>query len=354
MTEDANHLQCGVQDFTLNDLYRPTRERLVRVFSHVINFLRFRESQAAVTDEHFNKSEKTKERIEVLLMENQAKEDQLNELERNRRSVEALIADKQKRYQALKDRLLELKDVQGRVTERLDKIREDQARLRSAMEEANAAKTAAEQDSQKLRPYSEQSPVALENSLKELNTALSTDRAQIDLLDRRARALQTSTDAFTTVTADVETCTTLLHDLQRDLAAEEATRQTATKSADALSDRTNTVRDMDRREKQLQKQLASALAKTDKVRGKAKERSEADAKKMEELKKLSDELRRERGESGREMERKRAKIEQTEKKMGEMREMVEAEVKSAQEEYVRLESHIQGYMREVGSLLVVE
>jgi len=351
--QGINFLQCGVNDFTLNDLYRPTRERLVKIFSSVINYLRFRESQASIADEHYNKTEKTKQRIEALSAENQAKEDQRNGLDRNRRNVEALIAEKEKRYNALKDRLLVLKDVQGRVVERLDRIREDQARLKTAIEEGMATKVTAQQESEKLRPYTEQSPVALENSLRELNTALTTDKTQIDTLDRRARALQTSSDAFSTVTADVEACTSLLHELQRDLASVEAASTAASKSNDALSERSNAVRDMERREKQLQKQLDSTLAKTEKQRARAKERSDADAKRMEELKKVSDELRRERGESGREMERKRAKIEQTEKKMADLKENIEREVQSAQAEYAKMEAHIGGYMRERGGALVV-
>jgi len=351
--QHTNLPQCGVNDFTLNDLYRPTRERLVKIFSSVINYLRFRESQASIADEHYNKSEQTKARIESLSAENAAKEDQRNDLDRNRRNVEALIAEKEKRYNALKDRLLVLKDVQGRVVERLDRVREDQARLKTAIEEGMATKVTAQQDSEKLRPYTEQSPIALENSLRELNTALTTDKATIDTLDRRSRALQSSSDAFTTVTADVEACTALLHELQRDLASVDAASTAASKSTDALSERSNAVRDMERREKQLQKQLDSTLAKTEKQRARAKERAEGDAKRMEELKKVSDELRRERGESGREMERKRARIEQTEKKMADLKEAIEREVAGAQAEYAKMESHIQGYMREMGGALVV-
>jgi kinetochore protein Nuf2 len=66
-----------VNDFTFTDLTKPTHDRLVKIFSYLINFVRFRESQTAVIDEHFNKAEGTKARIETLYAENQEMEQRL-------------------------------------------------------------------------------------------------------------------------------------------------------------------------------------------------------------------------------------------------------------------------------------
>ncbi len=38
-------LECQITDFNFMDLYKPTHERLVKIFSYLINFVRFRESQ---------------------------------------------------------------------------------------------------------------------------------------------------------------------------------------------------------------------------------------------------------------------------------------------------------------------
>ena len=317
----------------------------MKIFSHVINFLRFRESQAHITDEHFNKADKTEQRIEVLYSENQAKEEHLAELDRNRRAMEALIADKENKSEELKARLLELKRSQERVSDRLEQVKQEQSRLKAAFEASTTAKLTAQQESEKLRPYTTLSPAVLENQLKDLTSALAHDKAQTENLDRRARALQTSSDAFSTVNADVEACTSLLRDLQRDLSAEEETRSAASKTTDALNERTNTVLDMQRRERQLQKQLENVLAKTDKVRIKDEQRKEADGKRMKEMINITDELRRDRTDTSREMERRKARIEQTEKKMADLRENIEAEVNAAQAEYTKMESHIKLYIK---------
>ena len=80
--------ECGIKDFTFSDLYRPTHKRLVKIFSYIINFIRFRESQTGVIDEHYNSSERTKNAIEQLYQSNQDKMDQLQEMQSNRNNVE--------------------------------------------------------------------------------------------------------------------------------------------------------------------------------------------------------------------------------------------------------------------------
>jgi kinetochore protein Nuf2 len=307
--------QCGIHDFTFQDLYKPTHPRLVKIFSYMINFIRFRESQTSVIDEHFNKAERTKLRIEQLFNDKQAKEMQLYELERNRVATQKLMADREKRNNELKIRLLELKKGQEAVAEKLETAKEEQKRLKALLEQKAEAKENVVREVSKLKPYTQQSPTALEDSLRSINDKLTGEKAQIDSLDRRARALQTSTDSFTVVASDVTSCTRLLTDVQADLSKEEEELAKASRHRDALADRSNNVRDVERQEKLLQKQLSNVNARTGKLKNKADEEAERARKRMEELRDTHAKLGEERGEKGREMERRRVRIEQTEKKV---------------------------------------
>ncbi|OCK78949.1 kinetochore protein nuf2 [Lepidopterella palustris CBS 459.81] len=339
--------ECGIHDFTFNDLYKPTRDRLVKIFSYIINFIRFRESQTSVIDEHFNKAERTKLRIEQLYHDNQAKERQLSELERNRKATEAAMREKEKRNNELKQRLLDLKKGQERVAEKLERVREEQSRLKSILEEKTALTITVKQEAAKLRPYTQQSPAALEDALNSLNASLTADKSQIDSLDRRARALQSSTDSFAVVATDVQACTRLLTDVQADLGKEEEELAKAARHRDALSERSNNVRDVERQERLLQKQLSNVNARTEKLRRNADEKAEAARVRMEELKMVHKRLAEERGEKGREMERRRVRIEQIEKKMADLKENIESEVHAAHDEYLKMESHIRLYITEM-------
>ena len=313
----------------------------------MINFIRFRESQTEVIDEHFNKAERTKLRIEQLYNDKEAKEMQLAELQRNRAATERLMQEKAKRNDELKSRLLELKRGQEGVMEKLERAKAEQARLKELLQQRVENKENVQREIIKLKPYTQQSPTALEDSLRDLNDRLSTDKSYIDTLDRRARALQTSHDAFGMAMADVTTCTRLLTDVQADLTKEEEELAKASRHRDALADRSNNVRDVERQERLLQKQLSNVSARTEKLRNKGDEEAERARKRMEELRDTHSKLTEERGEKGREMERRRVRIEQTEKKMAELKDNIENEVHAAHDEYLKMESHIKLYITEM-------
>ena len=77
------------------------------------------------------------------------------------------------------------------------------------------------------------------------------------------------------------------------------------------------------------------------------EEAERARKRMEELRDTHSKLTEERGEKGRDMERRRVRIEQTEKKMAELKDNIENEVHAAHDEYLKMESHIKLYVTEM-------
>jgi kinetochore protein Nuf2 len=308
-------IECGITDFSFQDLYKPTHDRLVKIFSYIINFVRFRESQTAVIDEHFNKAETTKVRIETLYMENQDMEARLEEMKRNRKAMEAHVAEKVKRNEELKKRLLELRQSQEKVSRRFDTAKEKKAEMTTILQDKTAATLSLRQDSAKLRPYVLQSPAALQASLTDLSNALNAEKTQIDTLDRRARGLQTSTDTFSVVFSDVASCIKLLDEISAELTKEEEENIRIAKQRDALGERGNNVREVERTEGLLQRQLSKWMERTEKLRDGSKEKQASAKQRMDELKAIYRKLTEERAEKSRDMERRRVRIEQTEKKV---------------------------------------
>lgn len=339
--------QCGIVDFSFQDLLKPTHDRLVKIFSYIINFVRFRESQTAVIDEHFNKAETTKARIETLYAENQEMHATLTEMQRSRKAMEANAKEKVRRNDELKARLLELRKSQDKITDRLERVKEEKGRVTELLEDKTAAALAVKQESAKLRPYVLQSPAALQASLTDLSNSLQTDRSRIDLMDRNSRALQTSTDTFAVVTADVGSCTKLLEEISLELHKEEEENARAGRHRDALSERGNNVREIERTEQLLQRQLAKCNERTEKLRQGRRDKEGWAKGRMEELGALLQALSAEQGERGKEIERRRVRIEQTEKKMADLKENIESEIHAAHDEFVKLDSHVRLYITEM-------
>jgi kinetochore protein Nuf2 len=308
-------VECGVHDFSFSDLVRPTHERLVKIFSYTINFVRFRESQTATIDENFNKTEATKTRIENLYIENQEMEQRLEEMKRNNKALKNAADEKVARNNELKARLIELKKGQERVAEQLERAKSDKSRSQSLLEEKTERLLRSRQESEKLRPYVLQSPVALQAALTELSDNLQRDKGQIDMLERRARALQTSSDSFAVVHNDVQACVKVLEEISIELQKEEEEDLQASKNREKLAERTNNVREVEQNEKVLLRQLSRWEERTEELRRKHKDREDAAKARMAELSAVQRQLREERADKGRDMDRRRMRIEQTEKKV---------------------------------------
>jgi kinetochore protein Nuf2 len=307
--------ECGIQDFTFNDLYKPTYERLVKIFSYLINFVRFRESQTTVIDEHYNKAENTKSRIETLYNDNQEHEATLEELRHRRKVMEMQVKEKTMRNDELKKQLLELRRNQEKVATRLEDAKEKKGSLTAQLEQKTQEKLTLKQESTKLRPYMLQSPSALQDNLTELREILNNDKAHIDALDRRARALQTSSDSFTVVSTDVASCIKILEEIATELAKEEEEIARNAKQRDALTERGNNAREVERAETMLKRQLAKWIERTEKLREQSNSKAQEAKKKMDELRALYKKLTEEHAQKGKDIEIRRVRIEQTEKKV---------------------------------------
>ncbi|EKD20038.1 uncharacterized protein L3040_002285 [Drepanopeziza brunnea f. sp. 'multigermtubi'] len=344
-------IECGITDFSFQDLYKPTHDRLVKIFSYLINFVRFRESQTHVFVEYFDKAERTKMRIENLYMENQDMEARVDEMKRNKKAVEAHVAEKVRRNEELKRRLLELRQSQEKVTRRFENAKASKSEMTRILEEKTAATLVLRQESAKLRPYVLQSPAALQASLTDLANALNAEKSQIDAKDRRARALQTSTDTFSVVITDVASCIKLLDEISAELSKEDEENVRIAKQRDALGERGNNVREVERTEGLLQRQLSKWVERTEKLREGSKEKAMSAKERMEELRAVHRKLTDERAEKGREMERRKVRIEQTEKKMADLKENIENEIHSSHDEFLKMESHIKLYIKEMEQAL---
>lgn len=287
----------------------------MKIFSYLINFVRFRESQTAVIDEHFNKTEKTKSRIDSLLADNQEMEQRLNEMRRDLKANEDQVKEKVRRNDELKARLLELKREQARVSETLERVKGDKARRQATLEEKTEKTVRSRQEAEKLRPYVLQSPATLQSSLTELSEHLMREKAQIDVMEKRARALQTSSDTFTVVSNDVQACLKLLEDISVELQKEDEEESRAVRNKEAISERGNSVREVEQTEKLLQRQISRWNERIEALRKNAQEKADVAQARMEELRNVQKQLREERAEKQRDMERRRSRIEQTEKKV---------------------------------------
>lgn len=310
--------ECGVHDFSMGDLVRPTYDRLGRIFSYVINFIRFREGHTETIDANYNKAEETRNRIDTLYNENIEMQQRLEDMKRNRKAMEAAVKEKVKRNDELKTRLLELRKGQERIAETLERSKAEKNRAQQILEEKTERLVRCRQESEKLRPYVLQSPAALENSLSELSENLAREKSRIDASEKRTRALQTSSDTFAMVQTDVQSCIKVLEEIAVEIQKSEEEDAKAAKNKEALTERGANVREVEQSEQMLKSQLQKWEDRIEVLRKQQREKEDLNKVNMEELWEMQRQVREERTAKSREMDRRKGRIDQTEKKVSSM------------------------------------
>ncbi|KAJ5642764.1 Kinetochore protein Nuf2, partial [Penicillium lividum] len=345
--------ECGVivNDFTFTDMTKPTHDRLVKVFSYLINFVRFRESQTPIIDKHLNDTEEMKTRIQELFAKNQEMRQRLAKSQHEQPINQAEVREKVARNDELKARLLDLRREQSQVAENIDHIKYQRARRQQQLEEKTQRLIRTRREAERLQPYALESAVTLQSLLSELAGKIRREKSQIDGLQKRARELQTSSELFTVASNNVQTCVTLLEEIFTEMQKEDEEKSRAARNKEAISDQGASVRDIEQTEKLLQRQLAHWDERIGQLHKNAQEKAELAQTRMEELLNVQQQLREERAEKQIPMEQIRIRTERTEKKMEDLKENIESEIQAANSRYLQLASRIELYMTELEPLL---
>lgn len=264
---------------------------------------------------HFNKGEQTKARIQQLTKENEDAENRLFELQRQQGPQEEAIRQHEARANELKQHLLELRATQEQVTEQAQALKQKQIEMRKQLDDRATKSIQIRQESDRLRPYSTQSPAALEGALRDLKDRFASDKATVEKLEKTVHALVRSANAFSTVTSDVKNLSHVLGEIETNLIKEEEEIAKAIRHRDALSERTNKVKELEHQERMLQRQLSSYVGSTENVRKGAKERNKQAQDRRTELTRLIAQLKEQKRERAVEIDRSRIRTEQVEQQV---------------------------------------
>ena len=308
---------CNVPGFSFADVLRPEYPRIKVILSNVINFMRFRTDGEREPLIRFQESrpDAEKQRVEALIDRQESLVARIEEMQERERREAPLIGKAREINEELTADLRGLKKTQTVLMERFDKERSERKALAASLKDRTYLTSIMKQECERIRPYIVDSPEKLQQVIADMTTRLGFEKAQCEAMDRRTRALQTSSDAFTVIHSDVASCIAVMEECESELVREEEAQRKASRNDEILKNRENEVRDAERSESLLQRQLEHLRERIERSRAQAEQKREAAKLKMEELTGVYEELRRERDEKSREMDRKKMKVEQIERKV---------------------------------------
>jgi kinetochore protein Nuf2 len=117
------------------------------------------------------------------------------------------------------------------------------------------------------------------------------------------------------VAGDVSACIKILEEIASELAKEEDEMARNARQRDALSERGNNAREVERAEGMLKRQLGKWTERTERLREQSNQKAQEAKEKMDELRAQYKKLTEEHAEKGKEIDIRRVRIEQTEKKV---------------------------------------
>ncbi|KAG4305469.1 hypothetical protein PORY_001025 [Pneumocystis oryctolagi] len=345
--------EVGIDDFSIRDLIKPEPTRVKKILSAVINFAKFREERMPVFETHAQKAESYVSRHQDLIFQNQDLLEQLKNLKTKQEDEVSLIKKSKEINAALTNDLRELKKIQTALTNEIDVLKREKAELSERLTNNQFITVNTKQECMKLRSRIVHSPEKLKQLISDMGTSLASEKNSIASLERKSRELQNRIDAIGIVEQDILNCIKLMEECEIEIARVEEASRKVTKHQEMVDQKEMEVREVEIKDQQLNRQLANAEDRLARIQRSAEAKRDAAQKKMAEIRKEYNIMTVERAERAHEMDKKRAIIESTEKKISELRSHIESEVNAVQNEYSKLKSHIELYMEEMSRCMEI-
>lgn len=345
--------EVGIDDFSIRDLIKPEPTRVKKILSAVINFAKFREERMSVFEAHAQKAESYVSRHQDLVFQNQDLSEELKNLKIKQTDEASLIKKSKDINIALTNDLRELKKIQTSLTNEIDVLKREKTEIAERLTNNQFITVNTKQECMKLRSRIVHSPEKLKQLISDMGTSLASEKNSIASLEKKSRELQNKIDAIEIVEQDILNCIKLMEECEIEIARVEEASRKVVKHQEMVDQKELEVREVEVKDQQLNRQLANAEDKLARIQRSAEAKREAAQKKMSEIRKEYNIMIVERAERAHEIDRKRAMIESTEKKISELRAHIESEVTAVQSEYSKLKSHIELYMDEMNRCMEI-
>ncbi|GME71611.1 unnamed protein product [Ambrosiozyma monospora] len=182
---------CGVDDFSIRDIYKPDSRRLQIVLSAIINFARFREERMADFNELINSHEEERIKHEQVMQANEELKEQLKSLTEQANRAGATYDEVIANNNKLSEDLHQLSLAQKSLAADHDKYKLDKTAYLKELESQQALSEAAERELEKMRPFVKESPESVRDLNKKLKQSISDEEERLKNLENKLNLTKT-------------------------------------------------------------------------------------------------------------------------------------------------------------------
>lgn len=125
--------ECGVNDFTFNDVLKPETERLRFALSCVINYVRFRSEKDPIIAQYYETAERKRDQIDQLAYENEELRKKVEVIRKKRELEEPELQEAVNVNAQLADDLRGMQKKQSGMAEELEGLKSEKEKLKKQL-----------------------------------------------------------------------------------------------------------------------------------------------------------------------------------------------------------------------------
>ncbi|SJL04389.1 uncharacterized protein ARMOST_07755 [Armillaria ostoyae] len=330
-----------LDDFTSSDIYRPTRERTIRLLSAFINFVKFTEQDS----NPFAKA--IRERSDGILVERDKVAEQLSLVKRKTATIRAKMAEDEPRCEQLrienfelKGRLRASKEIQTIGLQELEKLKAEKSALLKRREALNDELESVSESVNRTRSRVVQSPERIKRTISTMSTSANEDKKIVVMQENKAKELQAKFNALHNIERASYSLDTEFRYL---LEKEERLLQESHKELGGLRDdlegKKIELSELRLKRERVEKQLSNAHEKLERAQRHAEEKKLASQRTIDRLQKEINDMAVERRDNDKQVEQLRLEAEEVERKMAEHLRASQLEINELLGEYWKLRHH---------------
>ncbi|PBK96524.1 hypothetical protein ARMGADRAFT_924205 [Armillaria gallica] len=352
-----------LDDFTSSDIYKPTRERTIRLLSAFINFVKFTEQDS----NPFAKA--IRERSDGILVERDKVAEQLSLVKRKTATIRAKMAEDEPRCEQLrienfelKGRLRASKEIQTIGLQELEKLKSEKSALLKRREALNDELESVSESVNRTRSRVVQSPERIKRTISTMSTSANEDKKIVTMQENKAKELQAKFNALHNIerasySLDTEfrylRCIEQLQTVEKEERLLQESHKELGGLRDDLEGKKIELSELRLKRERVEKQLSNAHEKLERSQRHAEEKKLASQRTIDRLQKEINDMAVERRDNDKQVEQLRLEAEEVERKMAEHLRASQLEINELLGEYWKLRHHTDVYRETLANIIGV-
>ncbi|KAH8739881.1 hypothetical protein FG386_001698 [Cryptosporidium ryanae] len=180
----------GIEDFSMNDLHRPTADRVYSFLCGFVNLMRFKEDRWMTYKNEFYEIEEILDQVDKSNDQIKQRKEDLNNIRVRYNELSGEIINRRRDNQEYQEKMRKLHGEFLQSQQELKRLTQLDQDTQEQLKDVEFRINTGNQDIQDLKDQVVQSPERLRNTIEELNRSLDNERKHIEQISKRNNELK--------------------------------------------------------------------------------------------------------------------------------------------------------------------